>query len=103
MILVEATHEDQRERVDRIISPEAKKRRASDEEREKRHEQLHRLVEPVASFFGINRLRYALNPDMSPPPFGWSNTLMDEFRYLDNQSKTRQAVAAENSRATESG
>jgi pimeloyl-ACP methyl ester carboxylesterase len=103
MILVEASHEDQRERVDRIISPEAKKRRASDEEREKQHDQLNRLVQPVATFFGINRLRSALNPDTSPPPFGWSQTLMDEFRYLDNQSKTRQAVAAENSRATESG
>jgi pimeloyl-ACP methyl ester carboxylesterase len=103
MVLVEASHEDQRERVDRIISPEAKRRRASDEKREKRHEQLDRLVERVASFFGINRLRSALNPDTSPPPFGWSKTLMDEFRYLDNQPKTRQTVAAEDARATESG
>jgi pimeloyl-ACP methyl ester carboxylesterase len=103
MILVEASHEDQRERVDRIISPEAKRRRASDEKREKRHEQLDRLVEPVASFFGINRLRSALDPDTSPPPFGWSKTLMDEFRYLDNQPKTRQTVAAEDARASESG
>lgn len=103
MILVEASHEDQRERVDRIVSPEAKKHRASDEEREKRHEQLDRLVASVASFFGIDRLRFAWNPDTSPPPFGWSKTLMDEFRYLENQSKTRQAVAAENSLAPESG
>ena len=103
MILVEASHEDQRECVDRIIPPEAKKRRATDEERQKRHEQFDRLVEFVVSFFGINRLRSALNPDTSPPPFGWSKSLMDEFRYLDNQSKTKQAVAAENSLATESG
>jgi len=103
MILVEASHEDQRERVDRIISSAAKKQRSVDEEREKQHEQLDRLVEPIASFFGINRLRFVWNPDTSPPPFGWSKTLMDELRYLDNQPKTRQTTAAEDSLATESG
>lgn len=103
MILVEASHEDQQERVDRIISPEAKKQRAGDEDRQKRREILDRLIDPAVSFFGINRLRSALNPDTSPPPFGWSKTQMDEFQYLDSQSKTRQTVAAEDSLAAESG
>lgn len=103
MILVEASHEDQQKRVARIVSPEAKKRQATEDEQQQRREQLDRLVEPLLSFFGIHRLRAALNPDTSPPPFGWSRSLMDEFQYLDNQSKTRQTVEAENFLMTESG
>ena len=102
-VLLDASHEDQQERVDGILSPAARKERIKNEEHQRRQELLDKIIAPIMVHLGIERLQASLRPlDTAPPPFGLTRALLDEFNYLDQQLKARQAVAAESAAMKES-
>jgi pimeloyl-ACP methyl ester carboxylesterase len=103
VVLLDASHEDQQERVDGILSSAAREERIKNEERERRQEWMNQIIAPVMVHLGIERLQASLRPlDTSPPPFGLTRALLEEFNYLDQQLKTRQTVAAESAARKES-
>jgi pimeloyl-ACP methyl ester carboxylesterase len=102
LVLVDASHEDQQDRIDGIVPPAVRDQRLRNEELEQRQERLNRVLAPVMVRLGIERLKAFLSPDTAPPPFGLSRALMEEFSYLDQQLKTRKAVAAETAARKES-
>jgi pimeloyl-ACP methyl ester carboxylesterase len=61
------------------------------------------LLSKVKIPLGIERLQSALHSEKPEPEFGFSAGLIEEFNYLDQQLKTREAVAAESAGMLESG
>jgi pimeloyl-ACP methyl ester carboxylesterase len=103
VVLLDASHEDQQERVDGILLSAAREERIKNEEQNRRQERLNQIIEPVMVHLGIERLQASLRPlDLSPPPFGLTRALLEEINYLDQQLKTRQTVVAESAAMKES-
>jgi pimeloyl-ACP methyl ester carboxylesterase len=94
VVLVDASHEDQQNRVDRIIPVAVRDQRKKDEEQEERQERLDRILTPLTVHLGVERLKAALSSD-TPPPYGLPKELMNELNYLERQPKSRSAAAAE--------
>ena len=61
------------------------------------------MLSKVKVPLGIERLQSALHPEKPEPAFGLSAHVVEEFNYLDQQLKTREAVAAESASMSESG
>jgi pimeloyl-ACP methyl ester carboxylesterase len=100
---VDASHEDQQERVDRILPSAAREERDKEEAHQRRREQLNQIVGPIMVRLGIERLQAALRPlDPAPPPFGLTRALVEETDYLERKWETRQTVAAESAGMKES-
>lgn len=99
---MDASHEDQQDRVAGVVPAAASEKRIRREEQQKGEERLNRILAPVMVHLGIERLQGWLSPDASPPPFGLSRSLVEEFSHLDQQLKTRQAAAAETTAMKES-
>jgi pimeloyl-ACP methyl ester carboxylesterase len=102
LVFLDASHEDQQSRIDEIV-PAAKKQRIQAEEAEQGRERLSLLLSKVKIPLGLERLQAALHAEKPEPEFGWSADLMEEFHYLDQQLKTREAVLAESASMAESG
>jgi pimeloyl-ACP methyl ester carboxylesterase len=88
VVLVDATHEDQLDRIDAIFPPGKEHRKQSQE----RAAELNRILTPLAIYLGIERFETAVGWDR--PPF-LSQAFMEEFLYLEQQAKFRDALASE--------
>ena len=94
VVLVDPAHEDQQDRVDHILPAAAREQRKKDEEQEQRRQRFDWILTPLRVHLGIKRLEATFSPD-TPPPFGLSKALLDEFNYLEQQPKSRCASASE--------
>jgi len=88
VVLVDATHEDQLDRIDAIFPPGKEHRKQSQE----RAAKLNRILTPLTIHLGIERFETAVGRDT--PPF-LSQAFMEEFLYLEQQTKFRNALASE--------
>jgi len=102
LVFLDASHEDQQARIDEIV-PAAKEQRIKAGEDQKRANRSELMLAKVKVPLGIERLQSTLKPEKPEPAFGMSAELMEEFNYLDQQLKTREAVAAESAGMLESG
>lgn len=90
MVLVDASHEDQEERMASMLPVAVRQQEKEDDER---NEKLTQILTPVTIHLGIQRLAVAA---------GWVDTpgylpkdFVQEMFYLDSQTKTRDAVTSE--------
>jgi pimeloyl-ACP methyl ester carboxylesterase len=102
LVFLDASHEDQQIRIDEII-PGAKEQRIKEEEVERSNERRALMLSRIKIPLGIERFQSVLHSEKPEPEFGLSADLFGEFNYLDQQLKTREAVAAESASMWESG
>jgi pimeloyl-ACP methyl ester carboxylesterase len=101
VVLVDASHEDEDERIGSVLSPTLKAREKRDQDR---REKLDRILTPFLIHLGLQRLALAA---------GWasgqdasrllSRDLQEEFLYLEQQTKYLDAIAAEDKSSSQSG
>ena len=89
IVLVDASHEDEEERIDNMLPAAVKERERKDEER---NEKLDRILTPLRLYLGIERLEVATGLDV---PSYRSKDLQEELLYLEQQIKYKNAVASE--------
>ncbi|MBZ5603113.1 MAG: alpha/beta hydrolase [Acidobacteriia bacterium] len=89
MVLVDASHGDEGERLEALLPAPLRERERKDQQRE---EWLDRIETPVLIHLGIERLKAAAGWDR---PDGLPRELRRELSYLEQQSKSRSAVDAE--------
>ena len=102
LVFLDASHEDQQTRIDEIV-PNAKAQRIKAEEVERRSERRALMLSRIRILLGIERFQSVLHSEKPESEFGLSADLIEEFNYLDQQLKTREAVAAESASMWESG
>jgi pimeloyl-ACP methyl ester carboxylesterase len=89
IVLVDASHEDEEERIDSMLSAAVKEQEKKDEDRS---EKLDRILAPLRIHLGIERLEVANGWDT---PSYRSKDLQEEFLYLEQQTKYKHAVGSE--------
>ncbi|MBZ5673197.1 MAG: alpha/beta hydrolase [Acidobacteriia bacterium] len=89
IVLVDASHEDEEERIDSLLPAAIRERERRDEER---NEKLDRILAPLRLHLGIERLEVAAGWDV---PGYRSKDLQEEFLYLEQQTKSMHAVESE--------
>ena len=89
VVLVDASHEDQLDRLDAVFPP-GKEHRVKSQERQ---EKLDRILTPLMIHLGVERFETAFGSD--PQPFHLSKEFWEEFRYLAQETKSRNAFAGE--------
>ena len=89
IVRVDASHEDEEERIDSILPAVVREREKKDEERS---EKVDRILAPFRLYLGIERLEVATGWDV---PGYRSKDLQEEFLYLEQQTKYQHAVASE--------
>lgn len=94
LVLVDASHEDEDERVEGIVPPAVKQQEKREEDR---NEKLDRILTPLLIHLGIQRLAVAVGWSTA----GWdvpnsvSKDLMEELLYLQQETKYRNAIDSE--------
>jgi pimeloyl-ACP methyl ester carboxylesterase len=89
IVLVDASHEDEGERIESLLPAAVKER---ERKNEARSEQVDRIVTPFRIHLGIERAAVAIGWDA---PAYLSKDLQQELLFLEQQSKSRDAVEAE--------
>jgi pimeloyl-ACP methyl ester carboxylesterase len=89
IVLVDASHEDEEDRIDSMLPAAVKQREDRDEERS---EKLDRILAPLRIHLGIERLEVATGWDV---PSYRSKDLQEELLYLEQQTKYKHAVGSE--------
>jgi pimeloyl-ACP methyl ester carboxylesterase len=89
VVLVDATHEDQLDRLDAIFPPGKDHRKKT----QQRAERMDEILTPLKIHLGIQRLEATFSSEA--PPFNLSKEFWEEFQYLDQQTKFRNASASE--------
>jgi pimeloyl-ACP methyl ester carboxylesterase len=96
LVLVDASHEDEEERVEGTLPAEVKER---EKKMEARNERMDQILTPLQIHLGFQRLSLAIGWDM---PSNMSKDLLEELLYLEQQTKSRKAVALEGQASSES-
>ena len=102
LVFLDASHEDQVQRIDEII-PAARPQRSEANQEKRNRDQRDLLLSQIKIPLGIERLQSALHREKPEAFFGFSPELVEELNYLDQQLKTKEAVAAEAAAMLESG
>jgi pimeloyl-ACP methyl ester carboxylesterase len=89
IVLVDASHEDEEERINGLLPASVKEREKEDAERS---EKLDRILAPLRVHLGIERLEIATGWDA---PGYRSKDLQEELLYLEQQAKYMRAVESE--------
>jgi pimeloyl-ACP methyl ester carboxylesterase len=89
LVLVDASHEDEEDRINALLPDDIK---AKEEQNDKWNAELNRVLTPLRLYLGIQRFEVAM---------GWAGRLVlptelcRELLYLQQQPKTRNAIASE--------
>ena len=97
LVLVDASHEDEEERIGSVLPAAVRKQ---EKEQEDWDEMLERLLTPIVIHLGIQRLSVAAG--WAGMPGYLSKDLLQELLYLQQQSKHRNAVEAEDKASAQS-
>jgi pimeloyl-ACP methyl ester carboxylesterase len=89
VVLVDASHEDEVDRIESSLSPAVKEQVNKELERD---ELLDKILSPARVHLGLERLQTAVGWDV---PGYRSKDLQEELLYLKRQSKSRKAVSSE--------
>jgi pimeloyl-ACP methyl ester carboxylesterase len=89
VVLVDASHEDEEERIESLLPAAVKEQEKKDEERNRK---LDRILTPFLIHFGIERFKVAAGWETST---SISKDLQQELLYLQQQTKSRNAIALE--------
>ena len=90
IVLVDATHEDQEERMESVLPVSV---RQEEKENDARDEAIEKILTPFLIRLGIQRLSVAAG--WADLPSYLPKDLAQEFLYLEMQAKSREAVASE--------
>jgi len=96
LVLVDASHEDEEERIQGLLPVAVRK---EEKENDEADEKLDRILTPLLIHLGIQRLVVARGWNM---PTYLSKDLQQELFYLQQQTKHRQAVEAEGDASSQS-
>jgi pimeloyl-ACP methyl ester carboxylesterase len=96
MVLVDASHGDEEERTGSLLPPAVRAREKRDEQRS---EMIDRVLTPCQIRLGIQRFQTAVGWD-EPGPL--SKDLRQELLYLEQQTKSRNAVVSEDKASSRS-
>jgi pimeloyl-ACP methyl ester carboxylesterase len=97
VVLVDASHEDEEERIGSVLPAAVRKQEKEEEDRD---EMLERIFTPIVIHLGIQRFSVAAGwADM---PNSLSKDLVEELLYLERQTKFRNAVVLEDKSSAQS-